>query len=136
MTRALLIFLFRFFFLRCEEKIPNELERTALLREETRNATGASLNYRRRQMWQGPPVRLDIYSISLFLEGSVEDTPGLGIGSVRTIQRKRPPMMMEKRACGRGTSLTFFSVVITCHGTMSLLTTTTSPGIWVTTVVK
>ena len=41
---------------------------------------------RRRQMWGGPLVRFDIYNrISLFLEGSLEDTPGFGIGSVRTI---------------------------------------------------
>jgi len=50
-------------------------------------------------MWGGPPVRLDIYSISLFLEGSVEDTPGFGIGSVRTIPRERPSTMMERREC-------------------------------------
>ena len=74
-------------------------KRTALLREETGNAAGASLNYRRRQMWGGPGVRVDIYSISLFLEGSVEDTPGFGIGSVRTIPRERPSMMTERREC-------------------------------------
>ena len=51
------------------------------------------------QMWEGPPVRLDIYSISLFLEGSVEDTPGFSTGSVRTIPRERPSTMMERRAC-------------------------------------
>ena len=50
-------------------------------------------------MWGGSPVRLDIYSIALFLEGSVEDTPGFGIGSVRTIPRERPSTMMERRAC-------------------------------------
>ena len=99
MTRALLIFLFRFFFLRCEEKKPNELEPTALLREETRNATGASLNYRRRQIWGGPPDRLDIYSSSLFLEDSVENTPGFGIGSARTTPRERPSTMMERTEC-------------------------------------
>ena len=84
-------------------------------------------------MWGGPPVPVDIYSISLFLEGSVEDTPGFGIGSVRTIPRERPSTMMERREC---TSLAFLSAVITCHGTTSLQTTTGSPGIWVTTVVQ
>ena len=49
----------------------------------------------------GPPVRLDIYSISLYLEGSVEDTPGFGIGSVRTIPRELPSTMMGRRKeCG------------------------------------
>ena len=82
------------------------------------------------KMWGGPPVRLDIYSISLFLEASVEDTPGFGIGSVQTIPRERPSTMMERRAsvCA--------GHVITCRGTMTLLTTTSSPGIWVTTVVQ
>ena len=47
----------------------------------------------------GSPLRLDIYSISLFFEGSVEDTPGFGIGSVRTIPRERPSTMMERREC-------------------------------------
>ena len=52
-------------------------------------------------MWRGPPIRLDIYSISLFLEGSVEDTPGFGIGSVRTIPRALPSTMMGmRRECG------------------------------------
>ena len=88
-------------------------------------------------MWGGPPVRLDICNISLFLEGSVEDTPGFGIGSVRMIPRERPSTMVERRdcVCVRGTSLVFFSAVITCHGTLSLLTTTSTPGIWVSTVV-
>ena len=72
-------------------------KRTALLHEETRKATGASLNYRRCQMWGGPQVRLDMYSISLFLRGSVEDTPGFGIGSVPTISRERPSTTMERR---------------------------------------
>ena len=48
---------------------------------------------------------------------------------------KRPSMMTERRVCARGTGLAFQSAVITCHGTMSLLTATDSPGIWVTTVV-
>ena len=61
--------------------------------------TITGLNCRRRQMWGRPPVRLDIYSISLFLEGSTEDTPGFGIGSVWTIQRERLSTMMEKREC-------------------------------------
>ena len=30
----------------------------------------------------------------------------------------------EERVCVRGTSLAFFWAVITCHGTMTLLTTT------------
>ena len=49
----------------------------------------------------GPPVRLDIYGISLLLEGSVEDTPGFGKGSVRMIPRERPSTMMGRRnECG------------------------------------
>ena len=36
----------------------------------------------------------------------------------------------EERVCVRGTSLAFLSAMITCHGTMSLLTTTSSSGIW------
>ena len=66
----------------------------------------------------------------------MEDTPGFVIGSVRTIPRERPSTMMERRVCVRGTSLAFLSAVITCHGAMSLLTATSSLGIWVTTVVN
>ena len=97
--------------------------------------TNSKLN--NTDVWGVPSVRLDMYSISLFLGGSVEGTPGFGIGSIRTIPRERPTTMMERReCCVRGTSLTLLSTVITCHGTMSLLTTTSSPGIWVTTVVQ
>ena len=87
-------------------------------------------------MWGGPPVRLDIYGISLFLEGSVEDAPGFGIGSVRTVTRERPSTMMERRVFVRGTSLAFIWAVITCHRTMSLLTVTSSLVMWVTTVLQ
>ena len=52
----------------------------------------------------GPPVRLDAYSISLFLEGSVEETPDFGIGSLRTIPRERPSTMMRRRSVARGLS--------------------------------
>ena len=90
------------------------------------------------QIWYefcGEDSRFDSTSTAFpfFLEGSVEETPGFGIGPVPTIPRERPSTMMM---CVRGTSLAFLSAVITCHGTMSLLTTTSSPGIWVTTVVQ
>ena len=45
----------------------------------------------------GLPVRLNIYIISLFLDGSVEDTPGFGIGSVQPAPRERPPTMIGRR---------------------------------------
>ena len=42
----------------------------------------------------------------------------------------------EERVCGWGTILAFLCAVITSHGTMTLLKTTTSPGRCVAKVVQ
>ena len=68
----------------------NDLSTTPLVKALVRWATGKRLTNRLPNLSLITPVRLDIYSISLFLEGGVEDTPGFGIGSVRTIPRERP----------------------------------------------
>ena len=45
--------------------------------------------------------RTNAFTNSLFLEGSVEDTPGFGEGSVRTIPQERPSTTMERIVCAR-----------------------------------